>query len=910
MEKADPPAGAALYRFRFGAAEFNEARFELSVAGLITDIEQKPLQVLAVLLRRPGEVVSREELLETVWLNRVTVEQVLTNAIAKLRKALGEGDGARIATVPRSGYRFDGPVERMAVGTRLASRLELKEGDVVAGRENFVLHVQLAASLGTEVWLAKHRKTDEARVYKFARNAEHLGSLKREATLYRLLREALGERDDLLRILDWNFESFPFYLECDYGGPNLIQWAEAGQQLAALSRPDRIALFLQVADVVAAAHGVGVLHKDLKPTNVLIGPRAHGGVQARVADFGSGRLMDPGRLEEFGITQLGMTMTQGVASDSGSGTPLYMAPELIAGGPPTVQSDLYALGLMLYQIVDGNLRKPMASGWEQDIGDELLVEDIAAATHGDPARRLTSAAQLSQRLRMLDTRRSERESVRFARDRVALAEQALERARIRRPWIIGGLIVLVMGLGISYTLYRKERQTRLEAEHAATRAETINRFLSEDLLGAADPTGPGGAHNPTIKEVLARTAATLDARFAADPETKASIELALGTAYFGLTDYASAEKYRREALELLSASQGADSTAALETDYQLASILAQTNRLDAAGTMLDSTDRLAGARLNQTSRLAFQAHWTRAGYYKVRMSAAQALTEYAAADRIRAVIDPDNDNMLMRLRDGLSWCYVRMGRTAEAEQVLRDVISPRYPPERVGPVIWAVARIDDAIALMSLQRYDEAEQVLRAALEELRQSVGNDHFFVGYAQNELGELYTRRSQWAAAVDSLREAYRIFGLRTGPQGQATLTAGANLGIVEYRTGHPVDAVKTLAHMRAEFVSTLGEASPQAQIVAFYLACAQRDLRNYTDASTLVAHLDSAQLADAEPREDWGARLMALKGAILLGQGSKAQALALLGPAVAEMEKRHTPAEDLDPFKQQLAAALAR
>ena len=907
MDRADAPPGVPLYRFRFGAAEFDEARFELSVGKLAVDMEQKPLQVLAALLRRAGELVTREELLETVWAGRVTVEQVLTNAVAKLRKALGESDGARIITIPRSGYRFAGPIERVAVGTRLARRLDLKAGDAVADREEFHLHAQLAASIGTEVWLAKHRGSGEARVYKFARDAEHLSTLKREATLYRFLRQALGEREDWLRILGWNFESFPYYLELDYGGPNLIQWAEESNRLKAVPRVDRIALFLQIADAVAAAHSVGVLHKDLKPTNVLITPRERGGVQARVADFGSGRLMEPERLEELGITQLGMTITNGITEDSRAGTPLYLAPELITGAFPTVQSDLYALGLMLYQLVIGDLRKPLASGWDQDIGDDLLVEDIAAATHGDPARRLNSVAQLSERLRTLDQRRSEREQARIARERSALAERNLERARIRRPWIIAALATLLLGLGISYHLYRKERLTRLDAEHAASRAETINRFLSDDLLGAADPTGPGGAHNPTIREVLARTAATLDARFAADPDTKASIELALGTAYFGLTDYATAEKYRRDALRLLIASQGEDSAAALESDYQLASILAQTNRLDEAEATLKRADHLAGARLEQNTPLAFQAHWTRAGYYKVRMSAAQAITEYTSAERIRAAIYPNNDNLLVRLRDGQSWCYVRLGRAAEADKVLSEVISPRYTPESVGPVFWAVARIDDAVALMSLERYDDAQKVLTAALNELQQSVGADHFFVGYAQNELGELYTRRGQWPAAVESLREAYRIFLLRTGERGQATLSAGANLGIVEYRTGHSVDAIKTLTLMRTKFIETLGEASPQAQIVAFYLACADLDQRNYAEASTLVAHLEPTPLAGAEPRDDWDARLMALRGAILFGEGHKAEAIALLEPAVADMEKHHTPPEDSGPFKKVLGAA---
>ena len=863
MDAADGRAGVPLYRYRFGAADFDESRFELSIGGLTVEIQQKPLQVLAVLLHKPGELVSREELLETVWADRVTVEQVLANAVAKLRKALGETDGARIVTVPRGGYRFAGPLERIAVGVRLASRLDLRAGDAVPGRESFALDTPLGTSIGAEVWLAKHRKTDDARVYKFARDAGHLATLKREATLYRLLREMLGERDDLLQILDWNFESFPFYLECAYGGPNLIHWAEDLKQLEPLPRADRISLFLQIAAAVAAAHRVGVLHKDLKPANILIAPRPDGGIQARVADFGSGRLLEPERLEELGITQLGMTVTQSIDKDSGSGTPLYLAPELIAGSPPTVQSDLFALGLILYQLVCGDLRKPMASGWEQGIDDDLLAEDITAATHGDPATRLSSVTELTQRLRSLEVRRSERQFLTIARERAALAEKALERARIRRPWIATALVLLVVGVGLSYTLYRKERLTRLEAERAATRAETINRFLSEDLLGAADPSGPGATSNPTVREVLARTAATLDVRFGADPQTKASIELALGTAYFGLSDYATAEKYRRDALQLLTLSQGADNPTTLEAAYELASVLSHTNRLDEAGLLLDHTDRLAGARLNENSRLSLKGHWTRATYYRLRGVPVQALREFTAVERVRAAIEPNNDEMRVRVRTGLSWCYVRMDRAADAERVLQEVASSRYPPERLGPALWASIRVNEATALTSLERYTDAERALTAALQELRRTLGNDNVFVANAENQLGEVYTRSGKWADAVKNYQDAYRVFALRTGAEARNTLITRVNLGIVQYRTGQSADAIKTLAPMRTYFIDTLGEGSPLAQAAAFYLACAQRDLGNYTEAAALMEHLDPAQLAAAEPRKDWNERLAALR-----------------------------------------------
>src|SRR5690606_11226443 len=204
-------------------------RHELRVAGLPVEIEHTPLQVLALLLLHAGEVVTRQELFDTVWAGRITVDHVLATAVGKLRKALDAAGEGRIATVPRIGYRFDGPVERIAVGQQPGGTLEFSPGQPVPGREHFLLERPLGQTLGSEVWLARQPRSREARVFKFSPGGEQLSRLKREATLMRVLRDTLGERDDFVRVIDWNFESEPYFLECGYGGQSLPEWeAEHG----------------------------------------------------------------------------------------------------------------------------------------------------------------------------------------------------------------------------------------------------------------------------------------------------------------------------------------------------------------------------------------------------------------------------------------------------------------------------------------------------------------------------------------------------------------------------------------------------------------------------------------------------------------------------------------------------------
>ncbi|MEJ1962315.1 MAG: winged helix-turn-helix domain-containing protein [Gammaproteobacteria bacterium] len=530
-------SSAPLFRYRFGSAEFDEARFELRVAGLPVDVQRKPLEILACLLAHAGEVVTKDELLETVWEGRPTVENVIANAIAKLRGALGEENAACVVTQPRVGYRFTGPFERVAVGRAWVSRLDLAAGMPVPGRAHYVLESMIGRSVSSEVWLARHAKTREPRVYKFSPDGGRLAGLKREATLSRLLRENLGEQQFFAKLLDWNFESPPFFLEYEYGGQNLAEWAETEGQLVRLPLPQRLEMFLRIVDGVAAAHSVGVLHKDLKPANVLVAPAEGGtGWQVKISDFGSSRLLEPERLAELGITQLGLTMTASVLTDSGSGTPLYLAPELLTGAPPTVRSDVYALGVMLYQFLVGDFRKPLTAGWEADIADPLLRQDIAAAAAGDPARRLQSATELAQRLRHLGERGQEDERLRAADERARAAEQRLERTRARRPWIVAVSFALALGTAVSLYLAWQAMQDRNRAEHESNIAESVSRFLGEDLLSRSSPYVSGKPDESLVAAIKAASG-DIDTRFAFEPAVAARLHQTMAKAFDARNDW-------------------------------------------------------------------------------------------------------------------------------------------------------------------------------------------------------------------------------------------------------------------------------------------------------------------------------------------------------------------------------------
>jgi serine/threonine-protein kinase len=380
------------------------------------------------------------------------------------------------------------PGEEETLGWRPAIGLE------IPGRSGWKLTQQLGAGGFGEVWIGEHAKLRQRRAFKFCFDDERLRALKREVTLVRLLRNALGERDDIVRFYELKLDEPPFYLESDLAPHgNLMQWAEKQGGLATVPLGQRIGLVAYTATALAAAHSIGVLHKDIKPTNILVFDAPDGTVRPRLVDFGIGTLADPSVLGHHGVTAAGFTRATIARS---TGTPTYNPPEYVVGKPYTVQGDIYGLGVLLFQLVTADATRPVAPGWERDVSDPLLREDIAECVDGDPARRLSSATELAERLWKLDERRAARAQAAEARRQAEADRVRFVRRRLQLQ--IAALTIFVL-FGLAATMlwsYRRERNQRKRAEEqtqlaiaARKDAESLVQFMVFGLSDRLEKAG-------------------------------------------------------------------------------------------------------------------------------------------------------------------------------------------------------------------------------------------------------------------------------------------------------------------------------------------------------------------------------------------------------------------------------------
>jgi DNA-binding winged helix-turn-helix (wHTH) protein/serine/threonine protein kinase len=866
--------------WRFAECEFDGASRQLRVKGAVVEVESKPIEVLHQLLLHAGEVVTKDELMEAVWPGITVVESSLATAVSKLRRALGDDPPAIVVTVTRVGYRLGVPVWRHQIELPGVQALGFSPGEAVPGREQWQLVRRLDVSTGSEVWLAENRKTHEKRVFKFAADATRLRSLKREATISRLLRESLGERADFVRVLEWNFDTAPYCLESEYGGLNLEEWAEAEGGLAKVSWERRLAILIDTAAAVAAAHDAGVLHKDLKPSNLLVA--ADG--QVRVADFGSGGLAESSRLDAMGITRLGFTSH---GDDGLTGTMMYLAPEVLAGQAPTAGSDVYALGVILYQMAAGDFRRPIAPGWENEIADRLIREDIAAAACGDPARRMAGAKLLAESLRRLEERRRERTELDLANARAQTAERRLAVTRARLPWMAAAMLALALGLAGSVLLYgRASRQTAIAA--------AINKFLADDLLGRSDPF-QSGKSGETLADAIRQASPNIDRQFRGEPEIAARLHHAIARALDNRTEFPEARREYERAAELYAVAPDA-----VIARLQRASMEARTyekGSLATARSMIEAQEsqirKMGRVREDVAVWLASARGMAALMGNDARTAATQFQAAYDGASKLASF----DESARLTFKQRLAFASIRLGDGARAERLFGELIEAFGRAN--GPESAQVLRVrlNLAQAYMIQNKHREVLRETSAIYPAYLAKLGEDHELTMQVLTTRAQSEGSLGLWPEAIRDDLAIYGVALRKQGPQSFFAIATLSDAALAQCRASRNAEGERNARDAYENSVKAFGARAGLTGGTAYALASCWIGMGRLAEAGKLLQEIDTKVVAELAGIPDWYANVDLAQAEIAYRQGDLAGARKHLETAAPVFQKA-----DAEPYQR--------
>jgi len=640
-------------------------------------------------------------------------------------------------------------------------------------------------------------------------------------------------------------------------GVTATEWARGAGLPEPRAARDVLAAFAEVCDAVSSAHQLGILHRDVKPSNVL------------VDDAGRPRVLD------FGLAKSTDDTEQLTRSGGFVGTPGYASPEQMEGGRVDVRSDVFSLGVLLYEMLTGE--RPFRS-------DAGLVETLRAIERRDVARPSTLRRELDGDVDAIALRAlAPLPADRYAS--VAGLAEDVRRALAHRPvlahppstWYelrklmrrnrpatsLTALLALLLVLFTASTVRQsiqlaaernREAAARREAERAGAearreyeRAQTLLDFLVDDIFETV--AGEATVAEVTVPQLLAHASEQARARFAAEPVLEATVHARIGRAYYFMERPLAAEAEARLALELLDA-RGAD---AAPVDAELAVSIAQTlglvlmdlDRFAEAGEWLDRAvagleslaDRPPG--LLDLLRDSAAMAWTLAR--RPEEALAQTTPEVSEPEQARPeteffrrllvaktlALGGDAERAHEAVRDVLGWTHERYGaeseamghalalagevmlRTQEHEAAvgfLRDALGVYHPlyggeHERIAAVL---AYLGDALVLPEQEA--EAEACFREAVAIAERVLGprsadTARYHLGY-----GQFLAERGRAAEAIVPLRAAVDAFEATTGPDAPRTRSTRLELAVALIAAGRHADAVehceRLLAHHAAE------------------------------------------------------------------------------------------------------------
>ncbi len=592
----------------------------------------------------------------------------------------------------------------------------------------------------------------------------------------------------------------------------------------------RVRLLIAICRAVQHAHDRGVIHRDLKPGNILVDDQG----QPKILDFGIARLSE----DTDGMTGTGQVL----------GTLPYISPEQLAGQREQIdeRTDVYALGVIAYELVCGHLPHPrlttstlfealdilrheqpprLSSLSPQARGDLDTV--VMKALASEPSQRYRSAAALGDDLQRLLDHRPVLARAPTLRYRIARFVRRHRALSIAASVVF---VALIAATTISTLAAQRARAALAEATARAAELAAVNDFVETMLVGA-DPETGGSADMP-LREVLEHAEQALDEATPA-PRVAGQVALLLGQTWSALGERTAAQRALARAETWIDQGFGAESEeAALLRFAQIEEALRAD---DAKGAIALSTDMENALTQNP-------APWAAAMRVRTRVIHAQALE---ATGEVEAAIAMNRellaDAQLPHLED-----------RAEVSDVIRHNL---------------------AFALLQVGDFQEAERLIRITLASESARLGSDHPQTLYTKKVLGQTLHRQGHLDEAAKLYEEVYNKRRARYGDDHPLTLSSGSQLAAALNTLNRAAEA-EPLLRRAIETRIARNEGDTREAIVDRVMFITTLDKLGHADQALALADEVIAKEKGTPTRDTLMAR--AARGSLLLKAGRIAEA----------------------------------
>ncbi|MGA3188349.1 MAG: serine/threonine-protein kinase [Bryobacteraceae bacterium] len=552
---------------------------------------------------------------------------------------------------------------------------------------------------------------------------------------------------------------------------------------------ERLEIFREVCEAVRHAHLHAVIHRDLKPSNVLL--RSDGGV--RLLDFGIAKQLDTFD-SPADQTRTGLRLM----------TPAYAAPEQIRGERVGIYTDVYSLGVVLYELLAGRLPFDLSNRTYGDAEKMILEQEpekpssvadldvlCLTAMHKDPQRRYSSMEAL---IRDID-HYLKNEPLEAQRDTVRYRARKFF-GRHRRAVTAAALVfTLIVGLVAFFTVRLAIARNRALAE--AARTQRIQRFMLNLFEGGDTEVGP--SDNLRVITLLDRGVQEAE-DLNSEPAVQAELYQTLGSIYQKLGKFDRADSLLRSGLDRRTSLFGKDSAETAESLVALGILRVDQEQLPEA-------ERLVREGLDMAKRHAPRNDPSLA---KATTALGRVLEERGAYDRAIPVLEeavrlsslegPVNSDLAASLNE-LASSHFYAGRYTTADALFRRVLEIYRQLHGDRHPLVADALINIGAVQQDLGYYSEGEKVQRQALDINLAYYGPDHFQTAHNLTVLGRTLQYEKRFDEAVDVLGKALPIEERAYGPVSRQVASVLNELGNVAMARQQYAEAEARFSRMLA-------------------------------------------------------------------------------------------------------------